>query len=323
MSSMPQSPGEDADEIRIETDVLRAAVRKRGYVSGVAGGSFVDKQTGFHDAGFGLDIVDWVMEPGDDAAYRDRLPTEMIYDFDNLVHGRIAKRCVEGPQICAQAKQVAPRIIQGGDFVAVKTRHAYTLAAPGKKTGSVWEQTLVFFPSERYFVSSDAITSVNGGDLFLRIDMPGHIRHDRGDTFSEVYLSYAGRIPASAFFEDFPPDAKFLYARSGRKPPKRFIRAYRLRDPKTGRGGPWLAGMTLLPSVVREAWCHQRGYVCLIEEFGPPPDRLPLRPGNTFSAAFIVGLFDSIAEMHRVYDRYAGHTAIAVSESGWTLTKPD
>src|SRR5438874_2784089 len=40
---------------------------------------------------------------------------------------------------------------------------------------------------------------------------------------------------------------------------------------KTGNDGPWLAGMTLDPGVVSEAWCHQRGYVCLIEEFGGRP----------------------------------------------------
>jgi len=52
---------ETADEIRITTDKLEAAVRKRGYVSGVAAGSLVDKQTGAHDLGYGLDIVDWIM----------------------------------------------------------------------------------------------------------------------------------------------------------------------------------------------------------------------------------------------------------------------
>ena len=39
--------------------------------------------------------------------------------------------------------------------------------------------------------------------------MPGHIKHERGNTFSEIFLSYHGRIPASEFFEDFAPDAKF------------------------------------------------------------------------------------------------------------------
>ena len=49
-------------------------------------------------------------------------------------------------------------------------------------------------------------------DLFYRLDMPGHIKHSKGDTFGQVYLSYNGkRSPASAFLDDFAPDAKFLY----------------------------------------------------------------------------------------------------------------
>jgi len=124
------------------------------------------------------------------------------------------------------------------------------------------------------------IDSVNDSEaMFLRIDMPGHLQHNKGDTFSEIYLSYlaqaneplkyATTIPASAFAEDFPPDARFNYRRDQvDRPPSQFIRAYRLRNTGTGQLGPWLAGMTLDPSIVHEAWCHQRGYVCMIEEFG-------------------------------------------------------
>src|SRR5271157_4901175 len=57
---------EDAQFVRIETPDLAAAICKKGYVSGVASRSFLDKKTGFHDPGFGLDIVDWIMEPGSD-----------------------------------------------------------------------------------------------------------------------------------------------------------------------------------------------------------------------------------------------------------------
>ena len=129
--------------------------------------------------------------------------------------------------------------------------------------------------------------------------MPGHIKHKDGDTFSEVYLSYHGRIPAGEFREDFAPDEKFLYVRQPDAIPRRMIRAYHIRDPKTGKDGPWLAGMTLDPSAVSEAWCHQRGYVCMIEEFGGRP----IRAGESFGAAFIVGFFDSIEEMNEVYDQ--------------------
>jgi hypothetical protein len=156
--------------------------------------------------------------------------------------------------------------------------------------------------------------------MFLRIDMPGHIKHKNRDAFSEVYLSYFDRpIPASEFAEDFAPDEKFNYTRGRNELPQRFIRAYHLRDPKTGQAGPWLAGMTLNPEVVSEAWCHQRGYVCMIEEFGGRP----IKSGESFSAAFVVGYFDSIDEMHDVYDRYAGHTGLTVEKSGWKLTAPE
>lgn len=312
------SAAEDADRITIATPHLEAAIRKKGYVSGVAAQSFVDRRTGFRDAGFGLDIVDWIMEPGSDQADRAQLTGDLKYEYGNLYHGNIPKRSIEGPQICTQAKVVDPRLIRGKDFVAVKTSWQYRIAAPGRKTGSVWEQTIVFPAGARYFVSSDQITTVNASQaMFLRLDMPGHIKHKRGDTFSEVYLSYHGRIPASEFFTDFPPDAKFLYQREKEKIPKRMIRGYRLRDPQTGKDGPWLAGMTLNAADVSEAWCHQRGYVCMIEEFGGRP----IRPGQSFSAAFIVGFFDSIEEMERVYDRHAGHSGLVATEQGWKLER--
>ncbi len=39
----------------------------------------------------------------------------------------------------------------------------------------------------------DRIDTVNDSpEMFLRNDTPGCIRHDKGDTFSEVYLSYLG-----------------------------------------------------------------------------------------------------------------------------------
>ena len=307
---------DDDQQIAIATPQIEAVVKKRGYVTGVAGGSLFDKKTGFRDAGHGLDIVDWIMEPGSDEAYRDRLPKEMIYQFGNAVHGNIAKRSIEGPQICTQAKELSPIVVRGDDFVAVKQSFHYKTAAPGKKTGSTWTQWLVFPAGKRYFVSSDRIDALNSSPaMFLRVDMPGHIKHQHGDTFSEVYLSYHGKIPAAEFGTDFPPDAKFIYRREGGKIPRRMIRAYHLRDAKTGKDGPWLAGMTLKASDVSEAWCHQRGYVCMIEEFGGRP----IRAGESFSAAFVVGFFDSIEEMEAVYDQYAGHSGLEVSATGWKL----
>src|SRR5215210_188546 len=187
---------DDPDRIRIVGSALEASVRKKGYVTGVEGRSLLDVKTGFRDAGFGLDIVDWLMEPGSDEAYRNQLPGDLPYLFNNLYHGKRPKRCIEGPQICTKAGKLSPTFVTGPDFVAVRQDFTYTLAAPGKKAGSKWEQTLVFPAGKRYFLAADKMTTVNAGDaLFFRLDMPGHIRHTNGDTFSEIYLSYHGTIP--------------------------------------------------------------------------------------------------------------------------------
>jgi hypothetical protein len=160
--------------------------------------------------------------------------------------------------------------------------------------------------------------------MFLRGDVPGCVRHQKGDTFSEIYLSYLSgpngvRIPSSEFFAPFPPDLKFGYRRDTHRPPARFIRAYHLRDAATGQDGPWLAGMTLEPSVVYEAWCSQRptSIIVMIEEIH---GRL-VKAGNTFSAAHIVGYFQDIEEMHHLYDGYKGHTRLVADPSGWHLER--
>jgi hypothetical protein len=53
----------------------------------------------------------------------------------------------------------------------------------------------------------------------------------------------------------------------------------------------------------------------MIEEFGGRP----VKAGQSFSAAFIVGYFDSIAEMHQVYDAHKGRTSLEAGPGGWTL----
>ena len=55
----------------------------------------------------------------------------------------------------------------------------------------------------------------------------------------------------------------------------------------------------------------------MIEEIGGRP----VKAGDSFGAAFIVGFFDSIDEMHKVYDEFAGHQGLQVSDTGWKLTK--
>jgi len=309
-------------QIAVTGEALDFTIRKKGYVSGIAAGTFLDKKTGFRDPGFGLDILDWLLEPGSDSEYRELLPDGMRYDTGNLFHGERARRIVEGPQICTQAKELFPAIVSGPDFVAVKQGWTYTAAAPGRRAGSTWEQTLVFPRGCRYCIAADKMTVVNASEaMAFRLDMPGHIRHTGGDTFSEIYLSYHGRIPSGEFRADFAPDVKFDYRRGTGPLPERFIRAYHLRDPRDGKDGPWLAGMTLNPGDVSEAWCHQRGYVCFIEEIG----ERPVKAGESFGAAYVIGYFDSVEEMTTVYDQFRNHSGLTADSKSWALTpsKPE
>jgi hypothetical protein len=297
---------ETDDFIQVDTDALQARVNKKGYVSGIAAGSFLDKKTGAHDLGFGLHIMDFLLAPG----WRDD-----GYSRDPKVHGDLPKHYVEGPQICTQAKHLEPEILRGEGFVAVRQRYHFKETAPGLKPGSTWEQTLVFQPGVRYVLSSERITSVNDvDDLFYRIDMPGHIRHTEGDNFTQVYLSYLDKpVPASAFTKDFAPDARYLYRRGEGKEPERMIRAYQVK--LDGKPGPWLAGMTLDPAEVSEAWCHQRGYVCFIEEL----HRKRVKAGERFGAAYVVGWFDDVPAMEQLYDGYHGARSIVIEAGKFRL----
>jgi hypothetical protein len=337
---------EDDRAIKIDTDKLEAVIPKKNpkqWMTGIEKGSFLDKATGFREAGDGLMVIDWLMEPGSDAGWDAKIfapdghgvsryswytnetdPARKYYT--RMSHGTShRKRMVEGPQLCHRMKPVRPEVIRGKDFIAVKTTYKFEYAAPGRKPGSRWTQLIVFPRGQRFFFLMDRIDSVNDvKELFLRNDTPGCVRHVKGDTFSEIYLSYLSgpkgvRIPSSEFFTPFPPDLKFGYRRDTHRTPKHFIRAYHLRDPKTGKAGPWLAGLTLEPSVVYEAWCSQRpgNIIVMIQEIHGKP----VKAGESFSAAHVVGYFDTIEEMHKVYDRYKGHTALTADKSGWRLLK--
>jgi hypothetical protein len=297
----------ETDEyVQIDTDALQARIRKVGYVSGIAQGSFLDKKTGARDLGFGLHIMDFLLAPG----WKDG----DAYQRDLKLHGDLPKHYVEGPQICTQAKKLTPTIVRGKDFVAVKLAYRFTQPAKGFKAGSLWEQFLVFQPGKRYIVCSEQITSANDVDnLLYRIDMPGHIKHKNGDTFANVYLSYHGVIPATAFAKDFGPDERFLYQRKDAKIPERIIRAYQVK--LDGKPGPWLAGMTLDPAAVIEAWCHQRSYVCFIEELHGKR----VKAGETFGAAYVVGYFDDVPAMHKTYDQLKGATRLEIDATEFRL----
>ncbi|HAC91365.1 MAG TPA: hypothetical protein DCF63_12165 [Planctomycetaceae bacterium] len=335
---------EDHRSIKIESDLLEAIIPKnspRHWMTGIEKESFLDKTTGFREVGDGLMVVDWLMEAGSDSQWAEQViatdghgvgrytwyenetdPARREYAL--MAHGSShRKRMVEGPQLCHRMKPVQPEIIRGKDFVAVKTMYQFEYAAPGRVAGSQWTQLIVFPAGKRYFLLMDQVDCVNDSpEVFLRNDTPGCVRHNQGDTFSEMYLSYLSgpngvRIPSSEFFTPFPPDLKFGYRRDTHQIPDHFIRAYRLRDKQTGADGPWLAGLTLEPSVVYEAWCSQRpgGIIVMIEEiFGRS-----IQAGQSFSAAHIVGYFDDIAQMHQVYNQHKGQTKLMADASGWRL----
>ncbi len=313
-----EAPGEalsvaiDAQQVKIETDRVRAAVNRQGYTSGVAAGSFVDKASGARDLGFGLAIADFLLRPGWGPAQG-----ALSYSRDRAVHGNLPKQYVELPQICTQARVLPCRVTPGADFVAVQQWFQWTEAAEGFQPGSRWEQTLVFPQGRRYFFAADRITSANDVEgLIFRLDLPGHLKHNQGDNFSAVYLSYHGAIPAESFRSDFPPDARYLYQR-GDEPPEYMIRAYHTRI--DGEAGPWLAGITLEPAVVSEAWCHQRGYVCFIQEIGG----FDVKAGQSFGAAYIIGWFDDVAEMEQVACEFRGITGIEIEGETYRLVGGD
>ncbi len=90
-------------------------------------------------------------------------------------------------------------------------------------------------------------------------------------------------------------------------------------DKETGKPGPWIGGLTLDPSVVYEAWCSQRpgGIIVMIEEVHGKPTKA----GDTFSAAHVVGFFDSIDEMHALCEKYDGDTVLTADAEDWRLSK--
>lgn len=297
----------DGTIIQIATDRLTAEVHTAGYVSGVAGGTLVDRATGATDLGHGLAIADFLLEPGSDHA---DTPEEYRYHTGDAFHGDLTKRYVELPQICTKASPLPYEIYQGEGYVAVKQWFSYTDARPPYRHGSTWEQWLVFPDGVRWFLAYDRLTSANDVEhLIFRQDIPGHLKHRGGDTFRQVYLSYHGVIDRSEFVADFAPHERFLYQRDDNASAEAVVRAYQTA------AGPWLAGMALDPGMVYQGWCHQRGYICFIQEIGGR--RVP--HGGNFGAVHLIGFFDSPDEMHAELETYRGAGSLRVDERSWEL----
>src|SRR5687768_3675415 len=67
---------EDDRAIKIETDKLEAIIPKKNpkqWMTGIEKQSFLDKTTGFREAGDGLMVIDWLMEAGSDEAWSEKV----------------------------------------------------------------------------------------------------------------------------------------------------------------------------------------------------------------------------------------------------------
>jgi hypothetical protein len=47
----------------------------------------------------------------------------------------------------------------------------------------------------------------------------------------------------------------------------------------------------------------------------------PTKAGESFSAAHIVGYFDTIDQMHALYQQHKGHTGLVANAAWWKLVK--
>ena len=242
---------EEDSAIRIVTPQLEAAVRKTGYVSGVAAGSLVDKKTGFHDPGFGLDIVDFILEPGDErAGAGGARPAPPLRAPATSITASRRKQFIEGPQICTQAKPARrPRSFAAATSWPCASRyHVPQARRPGPQDRAPkWTQLLVFPVGERYFLSR--WTASTRSTPATRCSCASTCRATsstkQGDTFRQHLpeLPRADSRPSEFLRELSRPTQKFNYRRDTNKQPQRFVRAYQLRDPgdRQATGPGWRA----------------------------------------------------------------------------------
>ncbi len=211
------------ERIQIANRDLEFSIRRSGYVSGVMGGSFVDRATGSRDLGFGLDIVDWIMEPGSDEAYRDQLPGDFsLHDVQqpgprqalapDLKARRSARRPVELPP-SRDLRQGLP----GGHsrispirLAAARQGGRLSMGADDRLPG----RQALLPPSDRVTGRQRRRGHRSSGSTCPVIS---NIR--QGDTFSEVYPQLSRqRSPPREFLADFAPGREVPLARPGTTP---------------------------------------------------------------------------------------------------------
>jgi len=127
--------------------------------------------------------------------------------------------------------------------VVIKQQFQYRHGRAGQKGGIDVEQNIVLQSGKRFFISSDRMMWVNSSEtMFFPAGYAGHIKHNKGDTFSEIYLSYReenGRKNCSVgILRGILRLMRVqIIGANKNKVPERLFRAYHLRDPKTGRMG--------------------------------------------------------------------------------------
>ena len=157
---------EDVNQIQIETPHLQAAIRKNGYVSGVAAGSLLDKKTGFRDVGFGLDIADWIMEEpfvmSDEFVSIDR--EQSTYRPGEKATIRVRVKDSDGKPLIDKEKKVEAVISRDGKEVA-----NVLLQSDGKSGGLFLGETPVLESGEHEM-------SVRVPELYKNNELKNHVK---------------------------------------------------------------------------------------------------------------------------------------------------
>ena len=189
-SAEPYEVTEAADEIKLFTPTLEATIRREGlrlryrcrHIRGQEirlprRGLWAGHRRLDHGAGQRRGVSRQAAA-GDGLSVRQRLPRQ---------DGRSGRS--KGRRSARRRRSLSPEVIRGKDFVAVKQSFQYRTAAPGKKTGSKWTQTIVFPAGKRYFVSSPtgSTRSTTARPCSCGSTCRGTSSTRKGDTFSEIY----------------------------------------------------------------------------------------------------------------------------------------
>ena len=302
---------ETDDYIQIDTDALQAqdpqeGLRQRHRRAAASS----TRRPAPATLGFGLHIMDFLLGPG----WQGRRATRA----NRNIHGDLPKHYVEGPQICTQAKELKPEIIRGKDFVAVRMQFRFTKpgttasrpARPGSRRSSSSPACATSSPQR-----SDHQRQRRGRPVLShRHARPRQAQGRRHLRAGLPELPRQADPRARSSPRTSPPTRSSSISARTTRCPSGMIRAYQV---EAGRqAGPVAGGHDARPGRhVSEAWCHQRGYVCFIQELHGHK----VKAGETFGAAYVVGWFDDVPAMQRIADQFDGKQAIELEGKKWRL----